>query len=105
MDQLNPLNEFFKAIEKDQRIGITPIGIFAALLQFRTAAGYNNPVKAYRHEIMKTAEISGPVTCHRCIRDLNDYGYINYLPKRNRNKKTIVASRINNKKRMNNIKY
>ena len=84
MDQLNPLTQFFKAIEKDQRISITPIGIFAALLQFRTAAGYTNPIKAYRYEIMKIAKISGPVTYHRCTGDLNDYGYINYLPKRNR---------------------
>lgn len=45
MDQLNPLTQFFKAVEKDQRIGITPVGIFAALLQFRTAAGYINPIK------------------------------------------------------------
>jgi hypothetical protein len=90
MDQLNPLTQFFKAIEKDERISITPIGIFAALLQFRTAAGYTNPIKAYRHEIMKIAKISGPVTYHRCIRDLNDYGYINYLPKRNRNQKRII---------------
>ncbi|MFZ0595888.1 MAG: hypothetical protein WAM46_02815 [Flavobacterium sp.] len=90
MDQLNPLTQFFKAIEKDQHISITPIGIFAALLQFRTAAGYSNSIKASRHEIMKTAKISGPVTCHRCIRDLNDYGYINYLPKRNRNQKSII---------------
>jgi len=58
MDQLNPLTQFFKAIEKDQRIGTTHIGIFAALLQFRTAAGYINPVKAYRHEIMKIAKKS-----------------------------------------------
>ena len=90
MDQLNPLTQFFKAIEKDQRIRITPIGIFAALLQFRTAAGYSNSIKAYRHEIMQIAKISGPVTCHRYIRDLNDYGYINYLPKRDRNQKSII---------------
>ncbi|MDY0986690.1 hypothetical protein SOM12_04630 [Flavobacterium sp. CFBP9031] len=45
MDQLNPLTQFFKAVEKDQRSSITPIGISAALLQFRTAAGYTNPIK------------------------------------------------------------
>lgn len=90
MEQLNPLTEFFRSIEKDQRISITHIGIFAALLQFRTAAGYTNPIKAYRHEIMKIAKISGPVTYHRCTGDLNDYGYINYLPKRNRNQKSII---------------
>ena len=76
--------------DKRQPAKITHIGTFAALLQFRTAAGYTNPIKAYRHEIMKIAKISGPVIYHRCIRDLNDYGYINYLPKRNRNQKSII---------------
>jgi len=65
MDQINPLTQFFKAIEKDQRISITPIGIFAALLQFRTNKGNINPIKAYRHEIMKTAKTTGPATYHR----------------------------------------
>jgi len=90
MDQLNPLSEFFKAIEKDHRISITHIGIFAALLEFRTNAGYINPIKAYRYEIMKIAKITGPVTYHRCIKDLNEYGYINYLPKRNRNQRSTI---------------
>ena len=90
MDQLNPLSQFFKAIEKDQRISITHIVIFAALVPFRTAAGYITPIKAYRHEIMKIAKITGPVTYHRCIKDLNEYGYINYLPKRNRNQRSTI---------------
>ena len=77
-------NAILQSNRKRPAYSITPIGIFAALLQFRTAAGYTNPIKAYRHEIMKIVKISGPVTCHRCIRELNDYGYINYLLKRNR---------------------
>lgn len=75
---------------KDQRISITHIGIFAALLQFRANQGNVNPIKAYRHEIMKTAKITGPVTYHRCIKDLNEYGYINYIPKKNRNQKSVI---------------
>jgi hypothetical protein len=90
MEQLNPLTEFFRSIEKDQRISITHIGIFAALLQFRTNQGNINPIKAYRQEIMKIAKITGPVTYHRCIKDLNEYGYINYVPKKNRNQKSVI---------------
>ncbi|MFH6950455.1 hypothetical protein ACHRV6_18320 [Flavobacterium sp. FlaQc-51] len=41
---------------------------------------------------MKTAKISGPVTYHRCTGDLNDYGYINYLPKRNRIRRASFIS-------------
>lgn len=90
MEQLKPLSDFFNAIEKDYRISITHIGIYAALLQFRADRGFVNPVKAYRHEIMKIAKITGPVTYHKCIRELNEYGYINYIPKRNRNQRSII---------------
>lgn len=90
MEQLTPLLDFFKAIEKDYRISITHIGIYAALLQFRADRGFINPVKAYRHEIMKIAKITGPVTYHKCIRELNEYGYINYIPKKNRNQRSTI---------------
>jgi len=90
METLQPLSDFFKAIEKDYRISITHIGIYAALLQFRANHGFTNPIEAYRYEIMKIAKISGPVTYHKCIRELSDYGYITYLPKRNRKQKSII---------------
>lgn len=90
MDQLNLLSDFFKAIEKDQRISITHIGIYAALLQFRRNAGFINPIKVYRSEIMSIAKITGPVTYHKSIKALNEYGYIKYIPKGNRNHRSII---------------
>ncbi|GIQ57884.1 hypothetical protein Flavo103_10200 [Flavobacterium collinsii] len=90
MKTLKPLSDFFKAIEKDYRISVTHIGIYAALLQFRTEKGFVNPIEVYRNEIMKLAKITGPVTYHKCMRELNEYGYISYLPKRNRNQRSIV---------------
>lgn len=90
MKILKPLSDFFNAIEKDQRISITHIGIYAALLQFRTEKGFVNPIQVYRNEIMKLAKITGPVTYHKCMRELNEYGYISYLPKRNRNQKSTI---------------
>jgi hypothetical protein len=90
MKTLKPLSDFFKAIEKDYRISITHIGIYAALLQFRTEKGFVNPIEVYRYEIMKLAKITGPVTYHKCIRELNEYGYISYLPKRNRNQRSTI---------------
>lgn len=90
MESLKPLSNFFKAIENDYRISITHIGIYAALLQFRVDKGFINPIKAYRYEIMKIAKITGPVTYHKCIRELDEYGYIKYLPKRNRNQRSTI---------------
>ena len=90
MKTLQPLSDFFKAIEKDYRISVTHIGIYAALLQFRTEKGFVNPIEVYRSEIMKLAKITGPVTYHKCMRGLNEYGYIRYLPKRNRNQRSTI---------------
>ncbi|OYX82757.1 MAG: hypothetical protein B7Y83_13730 [Flavobacteriales bacterium 32-34-25] len=80
METINPLSNFFSAIENDFRISITHIGIYAALLQFRTNKGFVNPIEAFSYEIMPIAKISAPYTYHKCVRELSEYGYIRYEP-------------------------
>lgn len=84
METLNPLSEFFSAIKKDGRISITHIGVYAALLQHWKEQDFSNPVTAFSHDIMDIAKISSPATYHKCIRDLNEFGYIRYEPSFNR---------------------
>jgi hypothetical protein len=90
METLKPLSDFFKAIEKDYRISITHIGIYAALLQFRVDSGFVNPIQVRSYEIMGIAMISSPKTFHKCIHELNEYGYIKYVPTRNRSQKSKI---------------
>ena len=90
METLKPLSDFFKAIEKDCRISITHIGIYVALLQFRVDRGFINPIQAYRYEIMDIAKISSPKTYYKCMRDLNEYGYIKYESTRKRNQGSTI---------------
>lgn len=90
METLKPLSDFFKAINKDCRISITHIGIYAALLQFRADRGFINPIQVYSYEIMEIAMISSPKTYHKCMHELNEYGYINYVPTRNRNQRSTI---------------
>ncbi len=85
MEILNPLSGFFSAIEKDYRIGITHIGIYAALLQYRQEQGFINPVTAFSYDIMRIAKISAPATYHKCVKELSEYGYIRYVPSFKRN--------------------
>jgi len=80
METLKPLSDFFSAVEKDYRISITHIGIYAALLHYRQMQGFPNPVTAFSHDIMSIAKISAPATYHKCIKELNEYGYIRYVP-------------------------
>jgi hypothetical protein len=90
METLNPLFSFFTAIEKDYRISVTHIGIYAALLCYRADKGFVNPVEAFKYEIMKIAKISSHVTYHKCIRELSEYGYIKYKASSKRNQRSTI---------------
>lgn len=84
-EPLKPLSDFFNAIKKDGRISITHIGLYAALLQYRKEKGLINPIIAFSHDIMPIAKISSFETYHKCIKDLNSFGYIRYEASFNRN--------------------
>ncbi|MFP5436441.1 MAG: hypothetical protein ACLGH8_01485 [Bacteroidia bacterium] len=80
MEVLQPLCDFFKNIQSDGRIGVTHIGVYAALLDYRVRHNMENPVRAFSYEIMALAKIASGFTYYKCIRELSEYGYINYIP-------------------------
>ena len=90
MESLKLLSVFFKSIENDFRIGSTHIAVFAALLQFWNEKGMINPIQAYSIEIQKIAKIVSPKTYHKCMRELDEYGYLIYAPTKNKNKRSSV---------------
>lgn len=90
MERISSLIDFFAAIEKDGHISITHIGVYAALLKYRTDRGFINPVEAYSYEIMHIAKISAANTYHKCVKDLSRYGYIEYLPSFKRNRASKI---------------
>ncbi|MFH7001157.1 hypothetical protein NLG42_19330 [Flavobacterium plurextorum] len=90
MDNLEILTRFFQTIENDFRIGTTHIAIFAALLQFRASKDYINPILAYSIEIQKISKVVSPKTYHRCMHDLDKYGYLVYVPTKNKNKRSSI---------------
>lgn len=95
MDQLKPLSDFFTAIDKDPRISITHIGLYAALLQYWSEHHFENPIHVFSYEIMKIAKISASTTFHKTIRELSSYGYIRYEPsyKRNKGSKIFILTK------------
>ena len=86
METLKPLSDFFSAIEKDCRVGITHIAIYSALLQYRQEQGPANPVTAFSYDIMRIAKVSAAATYYKCIKELDEYGYIKYVPSFKRNR-------------------
>lgn len=90
MESLKLLSAFFESIEKDYRIGSTHIAIFAALVQFCIQKGMINPIQAYSMEIQKIAKIMSPKTYHKCMRELHEYGYLFYVPTKNKNRRSSI---------------
>ncbi|MFQ6601849.1 hypothetical protein [Flavobacterium sp. C3NV] len=90
MENLKLLSVFFKSIEKDFRIGSTHIAVFAALVEFWKQRGMINPIQAYSIEIQKIAKIVSPKTYHKCMRELDNYGYLIYVPTKNKNKRSSI---------------
>ena len=83
-ETLKPLSDFFCAIQKDARISITHIGIYASLLQYWKEQNFINPMNAFSYDIMNVAKISSPHTYYRCMKDLSEFGYIEYQSSFNR---------------------
>lgn len=95
-ETLKPLSDFFDAIKKDGRISITHIGIYAALLQYWKEEKFCNPMTAFSQDIMVIAKVSSAATYYKCIRELNEFGYIRYEPSFSRNSGSKIYITNNN---------
>ena len=83
MERVKELTSFYSAIKDDHRISSTHISVYMALFQLYNLNGFKNPVSINRRQVMEVAKISGVATFHKCIKDLQDLGYIRYLPSYN----------------------
>jgi hypothetical protein len=83
MELFPPLSGFYAAIKDDVRIGTTHISLYMALLQKWNLAGGINPVSIERVVIMKAAKINARYTYNKCMNNLQEFGYITYLPSSN----------------------
>lgn len=83
MDEVKELTSFYCAIKSDNRIGSTHISLYMALFQLYNLNLFRNPIRITRAMLMDAAKINGLATYHKCIKDLSEYGYIQYLPSYN----------------------
>ena len=90
MEPLRPISVFFSNIEKDQRITLPHIGLYAALLYVRILRGLINPIHVYSREVMEIAKLYAPSTYHRYIKQLDEYGYIRYEPSFKKNQASKI---------------
>ena len=77
---LNQLKRFLDEASKNPRIGASHVSIYMSLFHCWLYNDCKEPFWVNRRGIMANAKISGVATYHKCIRDLHEYGYIQYIP-------------------------
>ncbi|RYE59285.1 MAG: hypothetical protein EOP48_01390 [Sphingobacteriales bacterium] len=91
MSEVKELTSFFEAIREDHRIGTSHVSLYMAIFHFYNLNQFRNPVDITRAAVMEVAKISGLATYHKCIRDLAEFGYIQYRPSYNPAKNSQVT--------------
>jgi hypothetical protein len=69
-----------KRIGADNRMLATHISLLSALFACWQQSGFKNPVAVTRKKLMAISRIASIATYHKCIRELDEFGYIRYQP-------------------------
>ncbi|TFF33498.1 hypothetical protein E2R66_25670 [Mucilaginibacter psychrotolerans] len=67
-------------MSKDKRLNATHISLFTGLFVYWQRSDFANPFNITRKALMAYAKIASIATYHKCIRELDAYGYVRYQP-------------------------
>lgn len=81
---------FYRMVESDRRMGTTHVSLYMALFYIWSQSRCQGPVAFTRQEVMPIAKINGRATYHKCMNELQEYGYIRYVPSCNPFLKSLV---------------
>ena len=77
------LNNAFLKIEQDRRLNPSHVSLYMALFKLWNSNRFVEVFYIFRDEVMQCSKIGSKTTYHRCMRDLNNWNYIMYLPSKN----------------------
>lgn len=90
MDVEAQLDVFLRKFKGDRRLRRPHLSLYLALLVRSQGDG---AFRVNRKEVMAWARIGSRVTYHRCIRELDRWGYLYYLPSYDPSCKSLVYIR------------
>jgi len=83
MNYIRHLNSVFELFTKDSRLNPTHISIYIALFQLWNINRFTESFYVNREEVMRIAKVGSKSTYHRCLKELDYWKYIRYLPSHN----------------------
>ena len=90
MNYIKLLAGFFDKVADDDRLNPTHVSMYMAIFQFWNINHFQNPISISRGQVMRVSKISSNGTYHKCIKDLSEYGYLEYFPSFNPYKGSLV---------------
>ncbi|MEO8759372.1 MAG: transcriptional regulator, partial [Bacteroidia bacterium] len=70
----------------DDRLSPLHISLYYALFQSWNLSKFRNPISVSRHEIMRASKIGSANTYTKCLKELDVWQYIKYMPSHNPHK-------------------
>jgi hypothetical protein len=72
--------ERVRQMGKNPHLLATHVSMYAALFVCWQRSGYSNPFPVNRRMLMSYSRIASTATYHKCIKELETFGYIHYYP-------------------------
>lgn len=90
MNYIRHLSAFYMKAAIDDRLKPTHISLYHALFQFWNMNRFTNPVKFNRRQVLNYCKIGSNHTLYRCLKELGQWGYIEYSPSHSPFKNSVV---------------
>src|SRR5437762_8742546 len=84
-------SRWIRRMAKDKRLLATHVSLYTALFICWQRQGFAEPFAVCRRELMGFSKIASVATYHKCIKELDEYGYIRYQPSFNPKKGSMVC--------------
>lgn len=73
-------SKWIRRMATDGRMLATHVSLFTALFVCWQRNEFSSPFAVNRRELMKLSKIASIATYHKCIKELDRFGYIRYQP-------------------------
>ncbi|MDI6047034.1 transcriptional regulator [Flavobacterium yafengii] len=80
MNYIKHLTGFFNKINYETNLNPTHVSLYLALFQCWNVNRFKNPTGISREEIMKASKIHSKATYHKCMKELELLGFMQYNP-------------------------
>ena len=83
MNYIKHLNAVFQKFYADKRLNTTHVSLYMALFQFWNINRFPEEFYIDRQEVMLLSKIGSTATYHGCLKQMNTWKYLKYMPSHN----------------------